>query len=62
MELTAAESGGEGVVEEKGRGEGSGYDVEGIGRRTSRWRGVGGDISPKVAKTDTEIGICVEVR
>ena len=53
-------SSGEGIVMEKGGGEGSGNDVEGI--RGRRLGGVGGNIGPKVTKIDTEIGICVERR
>lgn len=53
-------SSGEGIVMEKGGGEGGGNDVEGIGGR--RLGGVGGDIGPKVSEIDTEIGICVERR
>lgn len=55
-----AESSGEGVVMEEGGGEGSGNNVEGIGG--GRLGVVGGDIGPKVAETDTEIGIRVERR
>ena len=58
--ILTAESSSEWVVMEEGGGEGSSNDVDGIGGR--RLVGVGGDIGPKVAETDTEIGIYVEMR
>lgn len=58
--VLTTESSGEGVVVEEGGGEGGGYDVGGIGGRGLG--GVGGDIGPEVAETDTEVRICVEMR